>query len=136
MLNIQINKDIESYNSDVWKGLSGRQIVYGLLTMLIGGGIIIVCTELAAFSLSAAVYMAVPFALPIALQGFVSINHMTMTEIVKRKIQIAFGRPITFESTENEYILIPNKQEKKLKIGFSVVKKKNKRSRRKNGTNQ
>lgn len=98
---IEINKNIDNYKESVVMGLTARQLIYSVLSVVIGGGIVLLLYR--HIGLTASTYIAIPVVAPIALTGFYSYNGMTFMEMVKRKLHFAFGnQTLTYISTEGE----------------------------------
>ncbi len=98
---IEINKNIDNYKESVVMGLTARQLIYSILSVVIGGGIVLLLYR--HIGLTASTYIAIPVVAPIALTGFYSYNGMTFMEMVKRKLHFAFGnQTLTYISTEGE----------------------------------
>ena len=98
---IEINKDIETYQESVVMGLTAKQLIYSVASVVAGGGLILVLYPYV--GLTVAAYIAVPVVAPIALGGFYSYNGINFYEYIKRKIHFAFAnRAYTYVSTENE----------------------------------
>lgn len=98
---IEINKDIETYQESVVMGLTAKQLIYSVASVVAGGGLILLLYPYVGLTIAA--YIAVPVVAPIALGGFYSYNGMNFYEYIKRKIYFAFGnRAYTYVSTENE----------------------------------
>lgn len=98
---IEINKDIETYQESVVMGLTAKQLIYSVASVVAGGGLILLLYPYV--GLTVAAYIAVPVVAPIALGGFYSYNGMNFYEYMKRKIHFAFANgAYTYVSTENE----------------------------------
>lgn len=98
---IEINKDIDRYKESVVMGLTARQLVFSLASVVIGGGIVLFVYPYVGLTLSA--YIAIPAVAPVALSGFYSYNGMTFMEMMRLKLHFLFGsRALTFVSTESE----------------------------------
>jgi hypothetical protein len=97
---IEINKDIDRYKESVVLGLTARQLIYSIISVVVGGGIVILTYPYVGLTTSA--YIAIPVVAPIALTGFYSYNGMTFVEMMKLKLHFAFGnRVLTYVSTES-----------------------------------
>lgn len=97
---IEINKNIDNYKESVVMGLTARQLIYSILSVGIGGIVLLLYRHI---GLTASTYIAIPVVAPIALMGFYSYNGMTFMEMVKRKLHFAFGnQTLTYISTEGE----------------------------------
>ena len=96
---IEINKDIQNYKESVVFGLNARQLIFSVLSVVSGGGIVFLTYPYVGLTTSA--YIAIPVVAPIALSGFYSYNGMTFMEMMKRKLHFAFGnRALTYISEE------------------------------------
>ena len=120
---IEINKDIQNYKESVVFGLNARQLIFSVLSVVSGGGIVFLTYPYVGLTTSA--YIAIPVVAPIALSGFYSYNGMTFMEMMKRKLHFAFGnRALTYISEEGEKAIQQHRVEEDTK------KKKRKKSRR------
>ena len=98
---IEISRDIEQYKESVILGLTAKQLIYSLLSVVIGGGLVLLMYQY--IGLTSSAYVAIPVVAPIALGGFYSYNGMSFNEVMKRKLQMLFfNRPLTYVSTESE----------------------------------
>ena len=130
---IEINKNIDNYKESVVLGLSARQLVYSVLSVVAGGGIVLLLYR--HMGLTVSTYIAIPVVAPIAMTGFYSYHGMTFVEMMKLKLHFAFAnRALTYVSTEGEQAVQKLRQEKTQ----GQQKKKNKdgggKSREKNET--
>ena len=98
---IEINKDIERYKESVVMGLTAKQLVYSVASVIAGGGIVLVLYPY--IGMTPSVYVAIPVVAPIALGGFYTYNGMSFYEVMGRKLRLLFAnRPLTDVSTESE----------------------------------
>lgn len=126
---IEINKDIESYQESVVMGLSAKQLIFSIASVIVGGGLILLLYPIV--GLTASAYIAIPIIAPIALGGFYTFNGMNFYEYIKRKIHYAFfNRPYTYVSTEGEMEIVQYKQSLAMK---EKQKKKQKKGGKKRG---
>lgn len=96
---IEISRDIEQYKESVVFGLTAKQLIYSLVSVGFGGGLVLLLYQY--IGLTASAYVAIPVVAPIALGGFYSYNGMSFNEVMKRKMQmIFFNRTLTYISTE------------------------------------
>lgn len=101
---IEVNKDIQNYKESVVLGLTARQLIYSVLSVVVGGGIVLLLYKHVGMTISA--YIAIPAVAPIALTGFYSYNGMTFIEMMKLKLYFAFrNRALTYVSEESENTL-------------------------------
>ena len=122
---IEINKDIESYQESVVLGFTGKQLIFSVLSMVVGGGLILFLYPYV--GLTASAYIAIPVVAPIALGGFYTFNGMNFYEYLRRTFHYAFfNRAYTYLSTEGEAELDLYRQE-------LVMKEKQKKKQRKGG---
>lgn len=122
---IEINKDIQNYKESVVFGLNARQLLFSVLSVVSGGGIVFLTYPYVGLTTSA--YIAIPVVAPIALSGFYSYNGMTFMEMMKRKLHFAFGnRALTYISEEGEKAI----QQHKAEEAVELKKQKKKKSRR------
>ena len=111
---IEINKNIDNYKESVVLGLSARQLVYSVLSVAVGGGIVLLLYRHVGLTVSA--YIAIPVVAPIAMTGFYSYHSMTFMEMMKLKLYFAFAnRTYTYVSTEDGQAVRKFGQEEKIK---------------------
>ena len=93
-MNISINKDIEKYQESVVMGLTARQLIFSIASVLLTYRYV---------GLTGSAYIAIPVVAPLALNGFYSYQGMSFTQMFKRKLWFAFkNRPLTYISEESE----------------------------------
>ena len=121
---IEINKDIDRYKESVVMGLTAKQLIFSVASVVAGGGIVLLLYRY--IGLTPSVYVAIPVAAPIALGGFYSFNGMSFYEVMDRKIWMLFANhPLTYISTEGEAVIKEFMQEEAAK-GMKDKKKKEK----------
>lgn len=119
---IEINKDIDRYKESVVMGLTAKQLIYSVVSIVAGGGIVLLLNPY--LGLTPSVYVAVPVVTPIALGGFYSFNGMGFYEVMGRKIRMLFANhPLTYVSTEGEASLMECQQAEMLKRVTAKKKK-------------
>lgn len=98
---IEVNKDIDKYQESVVLGLTARQLIYSVASVLVGGGMVLLLYRY--IGLTGAAYVTIPCVAPIAMGGFYSYNGMNFYEYMGRRIHFMFGNsPLTYVSTESE----------------------------------
>lgn len=98
---IEINKDIDRYKESVAMGLTAKQLIFSIASIVAGGGIVLLMYRF--IGLTPSVYIAIPVAAPIALGGFYSFNGMNFYEYMGRKLRMLFANhPLLYVSTEGE----------------------------------
>ncbi len=119
---IEVNKDVQNYKETVVLGLTARQLVYSVLSVVIGGGIVLLLYSHVGLTTSA--YIAIPVVAPIALSGFYSYNGMTFMEMMKLKLHFTFGNlTLTYVSEESEKTI------QKIRMEEAASKKGSKRNK-------
>ena len=124
---IEVNKDIDRYQESVAMGLTARQLIFSIASVVVGGGIVLLLYKY--IGLTGSAYVAIPCVAPIALGGFYSFNGMNFYEYMGKKLHFMFGnRALTYVSTEGEPAIKQleaeqNEQVKK-KGEFEAMKKK------------
>ena len=71
---IEVNKDIDRYQESVAMGLTARQLIFSIASVVVGGGIVLLLYKY--IGLTGSAYVAIPCVAPIALGGFYSFNGM------------------------------------------------------------
>ena len=64
---IEINKDIDRYQESVAMGLTAKQLVFSIASVIVGGGIVLLLYRY--IGLTGSAYVAIPCVAPIALGG-------------------------------------------------------------------
>lgn len=101
---IQINKDIDRYKETVVMGLTARQLIFSVASVVAGAGIVLLLYPF--IGLTPSVYVAIPVVAPIALGGFYSFNGMNFYEFMGRKMRMMVANhPLIYSSTEGEEII-------------------------------
>lgn len=121
---VEINKDLEKYKESVAMGLTAKQLIFSIASLVVGGGLILLLYPYV--GLTIAVYISIPVVAPIALGGFYSYQGMSFYEVMKRRFYFMFhNKPLTYVSTESVDEIEKWNAEQKLK-----EKNKRKRGRR------
>ena len=81
---IEINKDIDRYQESVAMGLTAKQLVFSIASVIVGGGIVLLLYRY--IGLTGSAYVAIPCVAPIALGGFYSFNGMNFYEYMGKKL--------------------------------------------------
>ena len=97
---IEVNKDIDRYQESVAMGLTARQLIFSIASVVVGGGIVLLLYRY--IGLTGSAYVAIPCVAPIALGGFYSFNGMNFYEYMGKKLHFMFGnRALTYVGCEN-----------------------------------
>ena len=111
---IEINKDIDRYKESVVMGLTAKQLIFSVASVVAGGSIVLLLYRY--IGLTPSVYVAIPVVAPIALGGFYSFNGMSFYEVMGRKMRMLFANhPLTYVSTEGEAVIKECRQEEAAK---------------------
>lgn len=98
---IEINKDVDRYQETVALGLTAKQLIFSVASVVAGGSIVLLLYRY--IGLTGAAYVAIPCVAPIALGGFYSFNGMDFYEYMGKKIGFMFqNKALTYVSTEGE----------------------------------
>ena len=98
---IEINKDIDRYQETVAMGLTAKQLIYSIISVTVGAGIVLLLYKY--IGLTGSAYVAIPCVAPIALGGFYSFNGMSFFTYWKKKLHFMFAnKTYTYISTEGE----------------------------------
>lgn len=100
-MNIPINKNIDNYKDDFFKGLTMRQSIYSIATLVVGAGAFFVSGTVAGLPQMVSIYITMLFAIPTAVVGFVEIHGMTALEYIKKKKGAAGNQGYFYESEES-----------------------------------
>ena len=128
---IEINKDIEKYQESVAMGLSAKQLVYSILALGSGCGIVFLLYEKIGLTFSC--YVAVPIVAPIALCGFYSYNGMGFREVFTRYMKSIFrNKALVFKSSGYREMVSEIRAKEEVEKRAAVRKAKEERRRIKN----
>ena len=121
---IEINKDIERYKESVVMGLTAKQLIFSVVSIVAGGGIVLWLYRY--IGLTPSVYVAIPVVAPIALGGFYSFNGMGFYEYMGKKMRMLFAnRRLVYVSTEGRETI------REIRMAEAAENKTNKRKNRK-----
>lgn len=98
---IEINKDIDKYQESVALGLSAKQLIFSAVSLVCGGGLVLILYHY--IGLTASAYVAIPVVAPIALGGFYTFNGMSFYDVMIRKFSFMFAnKALVYSSSECE----------------------------------
>ncbi|MCD8012441.1 MAG: PrgI family protein [Lachnospiraceae bacterium] len=106
-MQIPVNKDIDDYKDDFFKGMTLKQTVMCALTLGVGAGCYFLCNAVLGLPQTVSLYLVFPAALPFAAAGFLKIDRMPPLEYLKRRREVTKTplyrfRPLVFERMETE----------------------------------
>ena len=111
---VEINKDLEKYKESVAMGLTAKQLIFSIASLVVGGGLILL--RYPYVGLTIAVYISIPVVAPIALGGFYTYQGMSFYEVMRRRMHFMFrNKPLTYVSTESVAEIEKWEAEQKLK---------------------
>ena len=97
---VEINKDLEKYQESVVLGLTAKQLIFSIASIVVGGGLILFLYPYV--GLTVAAYISIPVVVPIAMGGFYSYLGMSFYEVMRRRFYFMFqNKPLTYVSTES-----------------------------------
>lgn len=105
-MQIPVNKDIDDYKDDFFKGMTLRQTTMCVLTLAVGIGCYFLCNSVLGLPQTVSLYLVFPAALPFAAVGFLKIDGMPPLEYLKRRREVTQTplyryRPMFFERAES-----------------------------------
>jgi len=109
LLIIRINKNIEEYKDDFWKGLTFQQTIFSGVTVVLGTGSFFIANLTIGLPQMVSIYVAILFALPCALMGFKKIHGMTILQYLHCKKKV-MNTPLLIYQSEKS-VCIPSVQE-------------------------
>ena len=95
-MNKEINQDIGGVKDDVYKGLSLREVVYGVAAFITGAGGVLTLVFVCHVNVNVAITICIPVLAVIGLCG------MTLPAIIKRAWRIRRQKPLTYCSRQGE----------------------------------
>ncbi|MFV0362367.1 MAG: PrgI family protein [Suipraeoptans sp.] len=122
-MNIQINKDIETYRSEMWKGLTLRQLTFVGAGIVVGSLTMLLVYKYCYVPLEMATYIGLPIIIGIGVFGLAKINDMTLLEYIKERWRLAFLPPLLYTSEEYSRLMIQDTDTKKKKRTKDKTKK-------------
>lgn len=117
-MNIEMNKNIEEYKEGIVLGLSAREFIHAVAAVLSVTVVVLLLNKKLGLIVSA--YLAMPVAIPIALNGFSDKNGLSYLEIQRRRLRNKYGKKVLlYSSTNNQRLLksIKIEEEKNSKAG-------------------
>ena len=87
-MQIRVNRNIDNYKPDVFHGLDFSQTMHALGTVIAGASAFLFANFYLHLPQTICFYIAMPFALPVALAGFLKIDGMPPMEYLRRRKEI------------------------------------------------
>jgi hypothetical protein len=99
-MNFFVNKNIDEYTEDFYKGLSPYQCVCSAIAVAVGGGVFVLTHSLLGVPQLLSIYMTTFIAAPIAVIGFAKIKGLPILEYIRRK-RVVQSQSEFFYETDN-----------------------------------
>lgn len=100
-MDMEFSKNIEEYKKKGWKGISSESIVLFLICVVICAAVIYICVYQFGIDIMNAVYISIPFVMPICMVGFNKQRGYRMIDVIKRKKEIrGYSKKLEWISTE------------------------------------
>lgn len=87
-MQIPVNKNIDEYKDDFYKGLTLRQTLLAILTVAVGTIAFLFFNIVLNIAQSISLYLALPFAFPIAASGFLKIGGMPPLQYIRNRKRV------------------------------------------------
>ncbi len=84
-MQVTVNKDLDSYKDDFFKGLTLKQTAISIISVAAGTGTYFFASYVLKLDQTVSFYLALPVVLPIAAGGFLRIHGMTPALYLKRR---------------------------------------------------
>ena len=84
-MQIPVNKDLDSYRDDFFKGLTLKQTVLSITAVAAGTAAFLLGRYAFGLSESVCFYLALPVVFPVAASGFLKIHGMAPAEYIRRR---------------------------------------------------
>ena len=83
-MKIDLNKDFEEqYKNELWKGFTARELGYGVVALLVAGGIAFSVWKATGLAINLSIYAGIPFMVPIIYLAMVKHQGHTWIESLK-----------------------------------------------------
>jgi len=96
-MQIPVNKNIDNYKDDFFKGLTMKQTLFAAMTLAVGVGVFCLMNMFFHLDATLSIYLSVPFCVPVAALGFLRPHGMSMREYSRRKKEIKAVPILYFE---------------------------------------
>lgn len=87
-MNIPVNKNMDEFQDDIFKGLNQKQLIFGTLTVILGVAGFAFADLVCRVPQTLSFYVAVVFALPPAILGFLNIRGMPIPVYMRKRRQV------------------------------------------------
>lgn len=119
-MQIPVNKNIDQYKDDFFKGMTMRQSVFGIATVTAGSVVFLFFYLYLKLPVMPSVYLMLPVALPVAIAGFLRIDGKTPGEYLKlrgKTVKTPLYRysPIMLQEPGPEELIQKDRKPKRMK---------------------
>ena len=120
-MNIKINKDFEEYKDDFARGFTLSEVVSIAVSLVLSGILVYCLWAFGGIKPDIAVYIAVPFGIPILMLGFYKYQGMSVVALIKemrytkKTSVLAFAAQEYTEENKKWFHLTSIRQKKKRK---------------------
>nr|WP_297884237.1 PrgI family protein [uncultured Blautia sp.] len=108
-MNIPMNKNMDEYKDDFYKGMDAKQVGFAVLVILMGGGAFLAAQYIFHVPQLLSVYVAMVFAAPPAVVGFIPVYDMPMLKFLAVRRKVIDNSLLVYDS---EYLIQVDKTEK------------------------
>ena len=119
-MQIPINKNLDEYKDDFYKGLTLKQTILSVGTVIVGTGVFLFFHSMCGIGQTTALYLSIISALPVAASGFLKIHGMSLPEYFRKKQEVTGQISYQFEpvlvlALDEEIQEVPDKSGRKNK---------------------
>lgn len=125
-MKIRIHKNLDKYKGNVFLGMTAKQVIHSIICIAICVIGVLILRPIVGINL--ATWITLPFAMPVAVNGFYDYNGMSFTEAMVIKFKLMFQSKLHYNSTENEKLIDDFLEE--VKTQETTKQKKHKRKER------
>lgn len=93
---IPVNKNIDEFKDDFYKGLTFRQTIFAMITLAVGAGAFLLFSLYFKIPQTISLYLTLLLAFPIAASGFLKIHGMRPLEYFKLRKKVNENNFYTF----------------------------------------
>ncbi len=115
-MNIPINRNIDEFQDDFYKGLSFRQTCFSAVTLVSGGAVFTFTYAILGIPQMLAVYLTIAAAAPWAAWGFIKIKGMPVNTYLKKRRELGKNPVLLYRSCEGRASEGAARMERKKKI--------------------
>lgn len=100
-MDMEFSKNIEEYKKKGFKGISSESIILFIICVVICAVVIYICVYQFGVDIMNAVYISIPFVMPICMVGFNKKKGYRLLDVIKRKREIrGYSKKLNWIATE------------------------------------